>query len=127
MKNTKKKGFTIVELVIVIAVIGILSAILIPTFSGLVQRAKDTAEQANMRNAVVAYMADADAATILSQEDYVVKAEDGTEYWAYDAETSTYKTTTAAEGKEYVAVSETVYNGYVVYVEQDVTTPEVTD
>jgi type IV pilus assembly protein PilA len=30
--NSKRKGFTIVELVIVIAVIGILAAILIPTF-----------------------------------------------------------------------------------------------
>ncbi|MGM9683101.1 MAG: type IV pilin protein, partial [Eubacteriales bacterium] len=33
MKNTKKKGFTIVELVIVIAVIAILAAVLIPTFT----------------------------------------------------------------------------------------------
>ena len=32
MKNLKKKGFTIVELVIVIAVIAVLAAVLIPTF-----------------------------------------------------------------------------------------------
>ena len=38
MKN-RKKGFTIVELVIVIAVIGILSAVLIPVFSGLIAKA----------------------------------------------------------------------------------------
>lgn len=38
MKN--KKGFTIVELVIVIAVIGILAAVLIPTFSNVVEKAK---------------------------------------------------------------------------------------
>ena len=36
----KKKGFTIVELVIVIAVVGILSAVLIPTFSNLIEKAK---------------------------------------------------------------------------------------
>ena len=33
-----KKGFTIVELVIVIAVIAILAAVLIPTFSSLIRR-----------------------------------------------------------------------------------------
>ena len=38
MKNSNKKGFTIVELVIVIAVIAILAAVLIPTFSGLVKK-----------------------------------------------------------------------------------------
>ena len=41
MKN--RKGFTIVELVIVIAVIAILAAVLIPTFSGVVQKANDSA------------------------------------------------------------------------------------
>ena len=41
MKN--RKGFTIVELVIVIAVIAILAAVLIPTFSGVIQKANDSA------------------------------------------------------------------------------------
>lgn len=39
-KNINKKGFTIVELVIVIAVIAILAAVLIPTFSQVVTNAK---------------------------------------------------------------------------------------
>ena len=34
----RKKGFTIVELVIVIAVIAVLAAVLIPTFSSLIQK-----------------------------------------------------------------------------------------
>ena len=42
--NKKKKGFTIVELVIVIAVIGVLAAILIPTFTGLVHKAHQAAD-----------------------------------------------------------------------------------
>lgn len=41
MKN--KKGFTIVELVIVIAVIAILAGVLIPTFSGVIQKANESA------------------------------------------------------------------------------------
>lgn len=48
--NKKKKGFTIVELVIVIAVIGILSAILIPTFANLINKANVSADQALVRN-----------------------------------------------------------------------------
>ena len=39
-----KKGFTLVELVIVIAVIAVLAAVLIPTFSGIIQRSKISAD-----------------------------------------------------------------------------------
>ena len=39
MKNTKRSAFTIVELVIVIAVIAILSAVLIPTFGSIIESA----------------------------------------------------------------------------------------
>ena len=39
MKRNNKKGFTIVELVIVIAVIGILAAIMIPGFSSIIESA----------------------------------------------------------------------------------------
>ena len=70
-KNKKCKGFTIVELVIVIAVIGILSAVLIPTFAGLVQKSKDSALQQNLTNAYTNYVASVDAKTneIYSKED----------------------------------------------------------
>lgn len=43
MKKLNKKGFTIVELVIVIAVIAILAAVMIPTFSGMVTKANESA------------------------------------------------------------------------------------
>ena len=38
-----KKGFTLVELVIVIAVIAILSAVLLPVFSGMMENAREMA------------------------------------------------------------------------------------
>ncbi|HAJ77679.1 MAG TPA: hypothetical protein DCO89_01240 [Clostridiales bacterium] len=50
MKNKTKKGFTIVELVIVIAVIGILAAVLIPMFSGLINKAYLAADESMVRN-----------------------------------------------------------------------------
>ena len=43
MKKLNKKGFTIVELVIVIAVIAILAGVMIPTFSGIIERANQSA------------------------------------------------------------------------------------
>lgn len=43
-RSTNKKGFTIVELVIVIAVIAILAAVLIPTFSSLIKKANRSAD-----------------------------------------------------------------------------------
>ena len=49
MINSKKKGFTIVELVIVIAVVAILAAVLIPTFSSLVKKANLSADQQAVR------------------------------------------------------------------------------
>lgn len=58
MKNTKKRGFTIVELVIVIAVIAILASVLIPTFSGVVTKAKEAAELESARNAYTQALAD---------------------------------------------------------------------
>ena len=48
--NKMKKGFTIVELVIVVAVIGILSAVLIPTFVNLTKKASETADEALVKN-----------------------------------------------------------------------------
>lgn len=44
MNKMNKKGFTIVELVIVIAVIAILAGVLIPTFGGIIDRANESAE-----------------------------------------------------------------------------------
>ena len=62
MKNNKKKGFTIVELVIVIAVIGILSAVLIPTFSNVTKNARESAKQQDLANARVAVIMAEDGA-----------------------------------------------------------------
>lgn len=58
MKNTKKRGFTIVELVIVIAVIAILASVLIPTYSKVVGAAKKSNALQETRAAWLDYVAD---------------------------------------------------------------------
>ena len=50
MRNTNKKGFTIVELVIVVAVIAILAAVLIPTFSSIIRKANLSSDQQAVRH-----------------------------------------------------------------------------
>ena len=53
-KKRKKKGFTLIELMAVIAIIAILAAVLVPTVSGYIQRAKKTAIITQVRNVVSA-------------------------------------------------------------------------
>ena len=56
MKN--KKGFTVVELVIVIAIIAILAAVLIPTFSTIIKKANVSKDQQLIRNLNTALISD---------------------------------------------------------------------
>ena len=56
MRNNRK-GFTIVELVIVIAVIAILAGVLIPTFAGVATKAKESKALQEARNVYTAYVA----------------------------------------------------------------------
>ncbi len=48
MKKINKKAFTIVELVIVIAVMAVLAAVLIPTFSGIIKNSKLRADESEL-------------------------------------------------------------------------------
>lgn len=57
MRRNNKKGFTIVELVIVIAVIAILAGVLIPTFAGVTTKAKKSAALQEARNLYTEYLA----------------------------------------------------------------------
>lgn len=79
MKNTKR-GFTIVELVIVIAIIAILAAILIPVFADVTTSAKDAARQADMKNTYQAFVAEHAKAADYKEIDqyYFVIEGDGT-------------------------------------------------
>ena len=50
IKSKKKRGFTIVELVIVISVIAILAAVLIPTFSSIINKANESSDLQTIKN-----------------------------------------------------------------------------
>ncbi len=75
MKNRKaKKGFTIIELVIVIAVIGILAGVLIPTFSNVIANANKTAAMEEAKNAYTAYLADNAANITMNGSTFVIES-----------------------------------------------------
>ena len=70
-----KRGFTITELVIVIAVIAILAAVLIPTFSNVINRANESAAMQEACNEWVNFSAEEKIATANAEsKDFLLKS-----------------------------------------------------
>ena len=126
-KNTRK-GFTITELVIVIAVIAILAAVLIPTFSGIITKAQDSAALQEARADYTEYMADveyADGAT--PTENIIFKTTNGKYVAVVDGKMSDtiYDSTESAKaaytGGTVTVDTETVVTGDSTYTYYKVT------
>ncbi len=69
--KTNKKGFTLAELLIVVAIIGVLVAISIPIFTSQIEKAREATDAANLRAAY----AEASAEVLKEGDDVEVKIE----------------------------------------------------
>ena len=81
-KKNNRKGFTTVELVIVIAVIAILATVLIPTFSNLIGKAEESAALQEASSVFKSYTIEnattfSDKTIYVVADGYVFKVENG--------------------------------------------------
>ena len=86
-KKLNKKGFTLAELLIVVAIIAVLVAIAIPVFTKRLEHAKETTDMANLRSAYA-------AAQVAALTDKV----DDTKTYYFDAKGTTGSALAALEG-----------------------------
>ena len=64
-KGRNQKGFTLVELMVVVVIIGVLSAIAVPVYSSVTEKAAQSAHDANLRTidgAIMLYLTNNDGA-----------------------------------------------------------------
>ena len=102
MKRNNKKGFTLAELLIVVAIIAVLVAIAIPVFTAQLERAREATDMANIRNAyaeaTVQALTEADGEGSVTS----VKKTQATSGWTYQTDTvigGKYTTGTVGTGQ----------------------------
>jgi type IV pilus assembly protein PilA len=88
-KLNKKKGFTLAELLVVVAIIAVLVAISIPIFTSQLNKAKKATNQANLR-----------AAKGAAVSQYLSDGNTGKATYVYDIANGTITTITSEEAKD---------------------------
>lgn len=58
-KLQNKRGFTLVELIVVLTILGVLAAMLIPALQGYIEKALETSDIVNVRAAYMQVLSDA--------------------------------------------------------------------
>lgn len=111
-KKNNRKGFTIVELVIVIAVIAILAAVLIPTFGNVIEKANITSAKQEARNLYTEYVASYSYETTTTGpvDDVVVKIDDKYYVTIVDGGVTTCSETAPTDCYTLLAKSGTTFN-----------------
>ena len=118
MKKMNKKGFTLIEMLVVIAIIAVLVSIVIPTVSSATEKAKEAADAANIRAAIAEVTTNALANG--TADDVVVKMKQATaDFVSEDLDTIGGLTT------EQFGAIEDVVNGDEITISWDAATDSV--
>ena len=122
MKKTNKKGFTLVELVIVIAVLLILAAVAIPTVSGVIARANEATDAANAKSietAIKYALVDnetnngtaanvGDALTLSGINESILTPKQSGKVFVYNSTTNTVTVETSGQGVTAITTATTI-------------------
>ena len=95
MKKNNNKGFTLMEMLIVVAIIAVLVAIAIPVFTNQLEKSREATDAANIRSAYAEVMACA-----LTGETKEEAKKNGVDVTVDDANGNTYKKTVPAVQKQ---------------------------
>jgi len=123
-----KKGFTLAELLIVVAIVGVLVAISIPIFTAQLEKAREATDQANIRSAMSELQSDylTEAAAPTNQEGNIkYAAGDGKTTYATATITLTQKDAGWADKQDHQVGNLTITNteigagSYVVTLSSD--------
>ena len=119
--KNKDKGFTIVELIVCIAIIAVISSVLIPTFTVAINNASDVAVQSTLKDAYLEYyLKNQNSEKCLPQEEVFFNYEGFT----YGYEDNAYSKVKSLNGEVILAMEATdygfieiqdVYNGMTGY------------
>ncbi len=132
MKRKKDKGFTLVELIVVLVILAILAAILVPALLGYIDRAKEKQYVLNAKSALTATQAEfsslygegsdiVDADKNFVRPSVVKKTADTPSGTAFYVKLQTNKVTSGSpavsSNHDYYTVKEAIYieNGYYCY------------
>ena len=121
MKKNNKKGFTLAELLIVVAIIAVLVAIAIPVFSSQLEKSREATDLANIRSAyatlVADYLGNSNAAAAKTINVPVAQKEDG--WVSGDASKKAYLETMIDGTIQQVEVPAKTSGNYVVTIAAD--------